>query len=299
MKNIFSKGEEGSKPFIFQKKDVRQLYAHEGFGKENRYNSGKFDALTRNLRTGALLNNTHHCAYCASKMSQKCYDNVHYGFCVTWVSCVNSSGQATRVMCGERLCMRSDGCGKHPRVQGYNEPLYKIANQQPVSWSDLDDSNPLGAGEAVQDHSREVEEDLMWEVIEEIAAKEGVYADEIAMQYWEGRRIEDEYKRRDEVKTTRRNVKEQKGNKEQFAVNKISEKEKRRDSKRGTFQGTDIRTAEKAMRPSRKNRPPKAAMEAPKSAVVAEKSQESPETVKERIRQTIARGKSRKATESS
>jgi len=116
----------------FDKKKLRALYS--SYGENDLFNSGRFKALTRNLTTGALLSQTHHCERCEAKMRISCYENLHYGFCSEWTS---RNGERER--CGERFAFRSQGCGKHPRHQGYNAAFYKAAEGENVELCDFDD----------------------------------------------------------------------------------------------------------------------------------------------------------------
>ncbi|KAL5119741.1 hypothetical protein ACEQ8H_002347 [Pleosporales sp. CAS-2024a] len=116
----------------FGKKKLRELYA--SYGENDLFNSGKFKSLTRNLTTGAILTQSHHCERCESKMTQACYENLHYGFCSHWVT-----RNGDRERCGERFAFRSQGCGKHPRHQGYNSAFYRAADGEDVDLCEFDD----------------------------------------------------------------------------------------------------------------------------------------------------------------
>ncbi|EAT81280.1 hypothetical protein HBH56_132030 [Parastagonospora nodorum] len=120
----------------FDKKKLRALYA--SYGENDLFNSGRFKALTRNLTTGALLSQTHHCERCEAKMKTACYENLHYGFCSEW-----ATRNGKRERCGERFAFRSQGCGKHPRQKGYNAAFYKAAEGEDVKLCDFDDLNDL------------------------------------------------------------------------------------------------------------------------------------------------------------
>lgn len=120
------------KKLNFDKKKLRALYA--SYGERDLFNSGRFKALTRNLTTGALLSQTHHCERCEAKMRISCYENLHYGFCSEWAT---RNGERER--CGERFAFRSQGCGKHPRHMGYNAAFYKAAEGEDVELYDFDD----------------------------------------------------------------------------------------------------------------------------------------------------------------
>lgn len=151
----------------FGKKQTKALYAT--FGDDDLYNSGRFNPYTRNLTTGKTLNRPHHCEQCNAKMTNSCYDKFHHAFCPTWVTRIRD-GKRVRERCGERFALHSDGCGKHPRVQGYNNPLYRAAEGYDVDLSEFDDLDPEDQKDgpedddnddcdaALEDHYREGEE---------------------------------------------------------------------------------------------------------------------------------------------
>jgi hypothetical protein len=133
-------GKDKCKSGAWGRKEVQELYAT--YGEDNIYNSGMFKPLTRNLTTGKQLQRGHHCNLCNGKMSQSCYDDFHYGYCPTWVT-----RKGKRERCGERFCFRSNGCGKHPRVRGFNEALFRAANGGNVDISEFDDPDPQNVHE--------------------------------------------------------------------------------------------------------------------------------------------------------
>ncbi|CAO2657952.1 Nn.00g072120.m01.CDS01 [Neocucurbitaria sp. VM-36] len=174
------------KKAVFGKKELKMLYA--SYGEDDLYNSGNFKSMTRNLTTGKMLHRSHHCEQCNSKMSQTCYDNFHHAYCPTWVT-RNIDGKRVRRRCGERFALRSDGCGKHPRVQGYNEPLYHAAEGHDVSLSDLDDSDPENSkGEPEDDEDDyEAEEKELERIAEEEIKKKGYLPKDFHSNYWRAR----------------------------------------------------------------------------------------------------------------
>ena len=163
----------------FGKKNLKELYAN--YGDKNLYNSGKFKPLTRNLTTGATLSQSHHCDHCDAKMSISCYENFHYGFCPTWV---NRNGKRER--CGERFCTRSDGCGKHPRVQGYNDAFYRAADGEDLELSEFDDPDPLNTkGDPDEDDDdMKAEMEPLDELAEQYIEKHGTLPPNFHNNYW-------------------------------------------------------------------------------------------------------------------
>jgi hypothetical protein len=146
-------GKEKCKSGAWGRKELRELYA--SYGEDNIYNSGMFKPLTRNLTTGKQLQRGHHCNLCKGKMSLSCYDNFHYGYCPTWVT-----RKGKRERCGERFCFRSNGCGKHPRVQGFNETLFRAANGGEVDMSEFDDPDPQNFHEESDDNDDNWENEM-------------------------------------------------------------------------------------------------------------------------------------------
>jgi hypothetical protein len=114
-------------------KMLKQLYST--YGENDLYNSGRFNPLTRNLTSGVILNQAHHCERCQGKMSRSCFESLHYAFCATWVT----TEDGVRERCGERFCLRSQGCGKHSKVQGFNGPFYRAAQNEDIELSEFDD----------------------------------------------------------------------------------------------------------------------------------------------------------------
>jgi hypothetical protein len=146
----------------FGKKELKALYAT--YGDANLYNSGAFEPLTRNLTTGASLKRGHHCDFCQRRMSVSCYEKLHYAFCSTWVT-----RKGRRERCGERFCVLSGGCGKHPRVEGYNKPLHRAANGEVIDISEFADPEPLNLENGAEEDIVNYEE---WEVErDEVAEK--------------------------------------------------------------------------------------------------------------------------------
>jgi hypothetical protein len=144
----------------FDRKKLKALYAT--YSEDDHFNSGKFKPLTRNLTTGALLGRGHHCERCNAKMSQACYENFHYAYCSQWVT-----RKGLRVHCGERFAVHSDGCGKHPRVQGYNGPLYRAANGEAVELAEFDDPDPSNLNGEPEDDEDDMEAEM--ERVDEMA----------------------------------------------------------------------------------------------------------------------------------
>jgi hypothetical protein len=136
----------------FDKKMLKALYAT--YGEKNLFNSGNFKPLTRNLTTGALLNRGHHCERCNAKMTQNCYESLHYAYCPTWVT-----NEGARERCGERFALHSDGCGKHSKVRGYNAPLFRAANGEDVDLAEFDDLDLLDT-EAPEAEDSDLEAEL-------------------------------------------------------------------------------------------------------------------------------------------
>ncbi|KAL6708860.1 hypothetical protein ACN47E_002267 [Coniothyrium glycines] len=123
----------------FGKKELRALY--KTYGDDDLYSSGRFRPQTQNLTTGKIAQKGHHCEVCNAAMTKACYDRLHHAYCPTWVT-RQQDGILVRMRCGERFALHSDGCGKHPRVQGYNRPLYEAANGQDISIEDFQDPDP-------------------------------------------------------------------------------------------------------------------------------------------------------------
>jgi hypothetical protein len=185
----------------FDRKKLKALYAT--YGEDDHFNSGKFKALTRNLTTGALLRRGHHCERCEAKMSQSCYENFHYAYCAHWVT-----RKGVRVRCGERFAVHSDGCGKHPRVQGYNEPLYRAITGEPVELSEFDDPDPLNLeGEPEEDEDdMEAEMEKVDEMAEEYLCEHGYVPASFHNDYFVARAKEKAY-----VEADKTNAAEAKG----------------------------------------------------------------------------------------
>lgn len=183
----------------FGKKKLKALYAT--YGEENLYNSGNFQPLTRNLTTKKMLNRGHHCDRCKAKMSMSCFDAFHYAFCPTWVT-----RKGKRERCGERFCVHSDGCGKHSRVQGYNEPLYRAANGEDVDLSEFDDPDPLNLkGEAEDDEDDlEAEQEAREEAEEELIKEHGHVPAIFYKNYWTERGKQKAYEQQIKIEATRK-----------------------------------------------------------------------------------------------
>lgn len=76
-----------------------------------------------------------------------------YAYCSTWVT--QTYGEKhVRERCGERFARRSDGCGKHPQVQGFNRPLVRLADGDEVEVSEFDDD--------MVEHEQEAETKGAW-----------------------------------------------------------------------------------------------------------------------------------------
>jgi hypothetical protein len=179
-------GNGGNK--LFGRKKVRQLYAT--YGNKHLYNSGRFKPLTRNLTTGALLNRTHHCERCDATMTQNCYDELHLAFCPHWIT-----RKGIRRHCGERFTLRSDGCGRHPRSQGYNRALYRAANGEDVDLSEFDDPDPLNLnGEAEEDDDFEAEIQAVDKLAEKYFDENGYVPVNFYTNYFTARTKEKKYK---------------------------------------------------------------------------------------------------------
>jgi hypothetical protein len=100
-----------------------QELTHETLEKANGPNfiGDKFNPLIRNFRTGLLMNNTHHCGWmgCGDKpRSKQCFslEKLHFAGCLATVQDENGKD----VPCGEVFQVRSNGCAKHPYVEGFN-----------------------------------------------------------------------------------------------------------------------------------------------------------------------------------
>ncbi|KAF1851477.1 uncharacterized protein K460DRAFT_413034 [Cucurbitaria berberidis CBS 394.84] len=170
----------------FSKKELKLLYS--SYGEDDLYNSGKFKPLTRNLTTGKILMRGHHCGQCNNKMTQNCYENLHYAYCSTWVT-RNRDGRRVRVRCGERFALRSDGCAKHPRVQGYNEPLYRAADGYDVDLAEFDDTDPGDLKGEPEDNEDdfEAESEELERLVEAIIEKDGYLPPDFHAKYWQDR----------------------------------------------------------------------------------------------------------------
>ncbi|KAJ4366231.1 hypothetical protein N0V83_007867 [Neocucurbitaria cava] len=181
--------QEQGKKGPFGKKELKLLYAT--YSEADLYNSGTFKPLTRNLTTGAKLGLGHHCQQCNGKMTQSCYENLHYAYCATWVNRM-LDGKPVRRRCGERFALRSDGCGRHPRVQGYNEPLYRAAEGYDVALSEFDDPDPDNSkGEPEDDEEDwEAEHIELARLTEEEIAKNGFLPADFHNSYWQALRQE-------------------------------------------------------------------------------------------------------------
>lgn len=65
--------------------------------------------LFRNLRKQKKMISNHHCDVCNQSMCEKCYKQLHYGFCLAKVG-----KDGSKARCGERFLVNSrGGCGKH------------------------------------------------------------------------------------------------------------------------------------------------------------------------------------------
>jgi hypothetical protein len=169
----------------FGKRELRQLYG--SFGTHDLFNSGNFNPLTRNLTTGKILNRGHHCERCESKMTKACFEDFHYAFCPTFVT-----RNGSRVRCGERLALRSDGCGEHKKCKGYNRPLYRAAKGEDVDLSEFDDPEPWNLVDEPKtgEHDYEREKIELAELIEDVIRKKGSLPPNFEAEYWAVRKIE-------------------------------------------------------------------------------------------------------------
>jgi hypothetical protein len=81
------------------------------------YGAG-FKPNTRNIRTGALASNNHHCPECSNTTKRSCYENFHWSYCIVPLTdpkgkvLLDASGKPQ--ICGERLTTKSSGCCSHP-----------------------------------------------------------------------------------------------------------------------------------------------------------------------------------------
>lgn len=168
------------------KKQIKELYAT--YGQLNLFNSGKFHPYTRNLTTGKILQRSHHCEQCNAKMTQSCYLDLHHAFCPTWVTRIHN-GERVRERCGERFALRSDGCGKHPRVQGCNEPFYRAAAGEDIDLAEFDDKDPLNLKGAPEDDENQYEADMeeLDRLAEDIIATKGYLPADFYANFWKDR----------------------------------------------------------------------------------------------------------------
>ncbi|ORY14216.1 hypothetical protein BCR34DRAFT_647127 [Clohesyomyces aquaticus] len=71
---------------------------------------------TRNIRSGARLSRTHHCPVCKKQPTKRCYQKLHFAFCLAPIE-INGR----EVICGERFEVDSPGgCFTHPYNWDYN-----------------------------------------------------------------------------------------------------------------------------------------------------------------------------------
>lgn len=161
------------------RKDLKILDA--SYGEGDLYNSGKFKPLTPNLSTGAMLGKHHHCDICTKNMTIACFEEFHYAFCAEWVL---RKGQRGR--CGERLCVHSDGCKRHPRVLGCNEPFYRAADGEHVELSEfhVPDLQNLKGESEVDDDTFEEEVAAVNALAEEHIEKSGFFPPGFYNDYW-------------------------------------------------------------------------------------------------------------------
>ncbi|PSN71753.1 hypothetical protein BS50DRAFT_583394 [Corynespora cassiicola Philippines] len=128
--------------------DIKELY--KTYGEHDFFNSPKFNHYTRNLRTGSVLAQNHHCKTCGSALQMECFLKGHYFYCAEWVT--GPGGESYR--CGQRFSKHSGGCGTHKRCHGpsLNALLIKWeSGQGEVTIEMFDDPQAVSAEEtAVQ-----------------------------------------------------------------------------------------------------------------------------------------------------
>jgi hypothetical protein len=137
-------------PLSHTKKLLRTLYST--YSLSNLYSSLNFNSHTRNLTTGALCHRAHHCSYCKAKITKACYDSLHHAYCATYISKFHDEGEESRVRCGERFTLKSGGCGKHPKVRGFNAGFYKAAAGGEICLADFDDPRVPNISSTVSTH---------------------------------------------------------------------------------------------------------------------------------------------------
>lgn len=113
----------------------------------------RFDELYDNIRTKRLTR--HHCTE-KHAPTRKCYEIGHMAFCT-----VKVRGKDGLVRCGQRFGIQTRGCGKHPRVDGWNKAVlaaFDTGVQQPIEDFDVfdpkyveedDGDEEMGLGESL------------------------------------------------------------------------------------------------------------------------------------------------------
>lgn len=87
---------------------------------------GNFNPHTRNIRTGKISAQKHHCKKCEAVPSKRCYLSFHLVFCLELIP-ESKAKDAPMVICGERFALCSpQGCYTHPFNHGCNEALKNL-----------------------------------------------------------------------------------------------------------------------------------------------------------------------------
>ncbi|KAK3202037.1 hypothetical protein GRF29_164g1529037 [Pseudopithomyces chartarum] len=95
-----------------------QLFASYGEGFK-----GNFNPHTRNVRSGKISSQKHHCKRCEAPPTKRCYINFHIAFCLHPVP-VSKEKDAPTMICGERFAVNSpQGCYTHSYANGCNEGI--------------------------------------------------------------------------------------------------------------------------------------------------------------------------------
>ena len=139
-----------------------QLFASYGEGFK-----GNFNPHTRNVRSGKISSQKHHCKRCEAPPTKRCYINFHIAFCLHPVPASKEKDAGTMI-CGERFAVNSpQGCFSHTYANGCNEAIKNMK---------------LGKEDAVEEEAAPVPEEP---VVKRILTKEEKrLADKIQRENW-------------------------------------------------------------------------------------------------------------------